>query len=79
MKQAEAIKGQYIVSIGGKAMIERLVATEDFEKPYIENMSPMDLFQTWMEHEGFIGYSSEIIERLRECGFVVDPVERGED
>ena len=79
MKQNEAIKGQYLVSIGGEAMINRLVETDDFDRAYIETMSPGELFKTWMEYEGFIGYSSEIIERLRECGFVVEAVERGED
>ena len=77
MTQNEAIKGQYMVSVGGEAMMKRLVATEDFEMAYIETMSPRELFQTWLEHEGFIGYSSTIIEMLRESGFVVEAVEKG--
>ena len=38
----------------------------------LQHMRPAELFQAWLEYEGIIGYSSEIIERLRESGYIVE-------
>lgn len=65
-------------SPNGAAMRKRLAdlwsGTDD--DPEIRNnlqhMRPGDLFQAWLEYEGIIGYSSTIIERLRESGYIVE-------
>lgn len=79
MTRDEAIKGQYLVSIGGKAMRDRLRkswADPDWEaKENLKHMGPMDLFMAWLDYEGIIGYTDTIIERLRESGFVVEEVD----
>ncbi len=79
MTRAEAINGQYMFSLGGQAMKDRLRkcwADPDWEAvTNLEAMRPMDLFMSWLEYEGIIGYSDTIIERLRESGFVVEEVE----
>lgn len=78
MTRDEAIKGQYQVSIGGKAMRDRLRkswADPDWEaKENLKRMSPTDLFMAWLDYEGIIEYAGTIIERLRESGFVVEEV-----
>lgn len=82
MKTEEAIKKQYMVSLGGLDMKERLRLEwmEDDQKSVqdildLENMRPADLFKEWLNWEGIIGYTDLIIERLRECGYVVEEVE----
>lgn len=79
MTRDEAIKGQYLVSIGGEAMRDRLRkswADPDWEaKENLKHMSPTDLFMAWLDYEGLIGYTDTIIERLRESGFVVEEVD----
>ena len=82
MTEKQAIKGQYIVSIGGEAMKKRLfdeMATdcEDVEKlrKDLKSMKPMELFSAWMNYDGILGYDELMIRMLRESGFVVEPVE----
>lgn len=65
-----------IYSQNGRAMRERLAklwVDHDAEaQDNLQIMTPGELFQAWLEYEGIIGYSSMIIERLRESGFVVE-------
>lgn len=67
-----------VYSPNGMAMRKELArlweGTEDDEeiRNNLQHMRPAELFQAWLEYEGFIGYSSEIIERLRESGYIVE-------
>ena len=64
-------------SPGGTAMRERLrQCWTDADYEAQENlwaMTPLELFEVWLNWEGIICYGADtIIDRLRECGFLVE-------
>ena len=64
-----------IYSDNGQAMREKLIRLfedDPIEQELIPDMSSRELFQTWLEWEGIIGYTDDIIRALRESGYVVE-------
>lgn len=78
----EAIKGQYLASVGGDTMRKRLsiLFPDDPEvERNLQTATPHELFDMWLDYEGVLGYTDQIIKALRESGYVVEPVEVSEE
>ena len=63
----------------GYEMKERLKNLWEEDDPEtmrnLEIMTPTELFDAWLTWEGIIGYTYEIIEALKDCGFKVEEME----
>ena len=71
------------VSPGGEAMKERLIRLwtaygGDYDEEGLETMTELELFDAWLTYEGILGYTEDIIQALRESGFIVKEVEDGQ-
>ena len=38
----------------------------------LQTMTPIELFEAWLNWEGIISYADKIIDRLRESGYIVE-------
>ena len=81
MTREEAMEGQYLTSQGGDAMKDRLIRLwhGEYDHEGLESMTPLELFDAWLTYEGILGYTENIIQALRESGFIVKEVEDGQD
>ena len=65
-------------SSNGAAMRARLkrywTDADEEAQDNLQTMTPEELFGAWLDWEGIIGYADTIIDRLRECGYIVEEV-----